>query len=251
MNIVGIIPARFASTRFPGKPLALIHGKSMIQRVYEQAKQSGSLSKIVVATDDKRIFEHVQAFGGEVVMTSVNHENGTSRCEEAVSILEKENPGLEIDAAVNIQGDEPYIHPEQINMVAILLEKKKAEIATLIKIISKKEEIFNPNVVKVVVSTEKNAIYFSRQAIPYLRDTAQNEWFEKASFYKHIGIYGFQRKVLKEIIKLNPGKLEIAEKLEQLRWLEAGFEIATEITNYEGMAVDTPEDLSKLTNNAC
>lgn len=251
MNIVGIIPARFASTRFPGKPLAMIHGKSMVQRVYEQAKQSVSLSKIVVATDDSRIFEHVKSFGGEVVMTSVNHENGTSRCEEAVSVLEKENPELEINAAINIQGDEPYIHPEQINLVADLLTRKEAEIATLVKVISNKDEIFNPNVVKVVVGSNKNALYFSRQAIPYLRDIPQNDWFEKASFYKHIGIYGFQRKILKEIIKLNPGKLEMAEKLEQLRWLESGFVISTEITAYEGIAVDTPEDLSKLTNNAC
>jgi len=251
LNIVGIIPARFASTRFPGKPLAMIHGKTMIQRVVEQAKQANLLSNVVVATDDERIFEHVLSFGGEVVMTSENHENGTSRCEEAVSILEKEKPAVKIDAAINIQGDEPYIHPEQINIVAALLEIKKAEIATLIKAINSKEEIHNPNVVKVVVGFGKKALYFSRQAIPYLRDIPQNEWFSKVDYFKHIGIYGFQRKTLKEIVALKPGKLEMAEKLEQLRWLEYGYVISTEITDYEGLAVDTPEDLSKLTNNAC
>ncbi|HEY9113314.1 MAG TPA: 3-deoxy-manno-octulosonate cytidylyltransferase [Bacteroidales bacterium] len=249
MNIVGIIPARFASTRFPGKPLAMIHGKTMIQRVVEQAKQANLLSKVLVATDDERIFEHVQSFGGEVVMTSVNHENGTSRCEEAISILEKELPGGKIEAVINIQGDEPFINPEQINSVARLL--LKAEIATLVKIISNKEEIFNPNVVKVVVTADNRALYFSRQAIPYLRDIPQNEWFSRTEFFKHIGIYGFRRNILKEITYLKPGKLEVQEKLEQLRWLEAGYNIYTEKTDFEGVAVDTQEDLLKLTNKAC
>lgn len=223
----------------------------MIQRVVQQAKQANLLSKIVVATDDSRIFEHVKSFGGEVVMTSVNHENGTSRCEEAVFILENEFPAGKIEAVINIQGDEPFINPEQINLVATLLLKSEIEIATLIKIISNKEELFNPNVVKVVVASDKRALYFSRQAIPYLRDIPQNEWLEKAEFYKHIGIYGFRRNVLKEISNLKPAKLERSESLEQLRWLEAGYGIKTEKTDFEGIAVDSPEDLLKLTNNTC
>jgi len=251
LNIVGIIPARFASTRFPGKPLAIINGKTMIQRVVEQAKKADLLTKIVVATDDLRIFEHVQSFGAEVVMTSAEHENGTSRCEEAVSILEKEYPNGKIDAVINIQGDEPYINPEQINLVATLLKNNKTEIATLVKKICNKEEIFNPNVVKVVFGSGNKALYFSRQAIPYLRDVLQNDWFGKSDFFKHIGIYGFQRSILKEIVNLKLGKIELAEKLEQLRWLEAEYSINIEITDFEGIAVDTPDDLLKLTNNAC
>jgi len=251
LNTIGIIPARFASTRFPGKPLAVIDGKSMIQRVVQQALKADKISKIVVATDDSRIFKHVQSFGGHVVMTSSEHENGTSRCEEAVSILENENPDDKVDAVINIQGDEPYIHPEQINLLALLLESKKSEIATLVKKINNKEDALNPNVVKVVFNSEKRALYFSRQAIPYLRDFPQNEWFENIDIFKHIGIYGFQRKILHELVHLKPGKLELAEKLEQLRWIEAGYNITIELTDYEGMAIDTPDDLLKLTNKVC
>jgi 3-deoxy-manno-octulosonate cytidylyltransferase (CMP-KDO synthetase) len=182
-------------------------------------------------------------------MTSINHENGTSRCEEAISILENESPAMKIDAVVNIQGDEPFINPEQINSVAILLSK--SEIATLVKIITDKEDIFNTNVVKVVVTSDNKALYFSRQAIPYLRDIPLNEWLSKTEFFKHVGIYGFRNNILKEIVSLKPGKLENSEMLEQLRWLEAGYNIYTEKTDFDGIAVDTPDDLLKLTNKAC
>lgn len=251
LNTVGIIPARFASTRFPGKPLAMIQGKTMIQRVAEQALKSKFLSAVVVATDDQLIYDHVVSFGCRVVMTSPDHENGTSRCEEAVSILENEAITDKIDVVINIQGDEPFIDPGQIDLVAGILKKSTARIATLLKNITRAEDIFNPNVVKVVVDDKGKALYFSRQAIPFLRDFSQNEWFREIKYFKHIGIYGYKRKTLKELVCLKPGKLELAEKLEQLRWLEAGHEIYTEITLHEGIAIDTPGDLSKLTNKSC
>lgn len=245
MKIIGIIPARYASTRFPGKPLAMIQGKSMINRVYKQALKAKSLSKVVVATDDSRIFDHINNFGGNVVMTAKNHLNGSSRCLEVI-----ENSNEQFDAVINIQGDEPYIDPEQINQLAALFKKQNVEIATLVKKVQTEEELFNPNVVKVVFDNNMQALFFSRQAIPFLRGIKMDEWITEHSFYKHIGIYGYRPGILKEIVSLAPAELERVESLEQLRWIENGYSIKLGITTLEGDAVDTPEDLLKLTNKA-
>ncbi len=242
MNIVGIIPARFASTRFPGKPLIDIAGKTMIQRVYEQAKKANSLSEVVVATDDERIAEHVQSFGGNVVMTSENHQSGTDRCFEAIEKFE-----INADAVINIQGDEPFIQPEQIDLVASCFSLKETELATLVKKISTNEELFNPNTPKVLLNSNKEAIYFSRQTIPHIRGKEQNDWLKQHTFYKHIGIYGYRTDVLATITQLKQSNLELAEALEQLRWLENGYKIKVEITDFESVAIDTPDDLQKLT----
>lgn len=245
MKTLGIIPSRYASTRFPGKPLAMIDGKSMIRRVYDQACKANALTRVVVATDDPRIFKHVESFGGQVVMTAESHPNGTSRCWEVVG-QSQEN----FDAVVNIQGDEPFIDPEQINQLAGQFENSEVEIATLVKKIDSREELFNPNVVKAVFDRQKKALFFSRQPIPFLRGVPQESWLESHDFFKHIGIYGYRFDVLKKIVKLEPSKLEQAEKLEQLRWLENGFQIHVEITKREGISVDIPKDLLKLTNKA-
>jgi len=248
MKILGVIPARYASTRFPGKPLVDIGGKSMIRRVYEQASKCGSLDKVYVATDDTRIFDHVKNFGGEVLMTLRDHLNGTSRCNEVLEILQVGKQSGQYDAVINIQGDEPFIDPSQIDKIASLFSRKQTEIATLAKKISDQHELFNHNVVKVVFAQDRAALYFSRQTIPYLRDFDKNDWLKHADFFKHIGIYGYRSEVLRKISKLNTGKIEALEQLEQLRWLENGFQIAVEITDIEGISIDTPEDLSKLTN---
>jgi 3-deoxy-manno-octulosonate cytidylyltransferase (CMP-KDO synthetase) len=243
MNIVGIIPARFASTRFPGKPLIDIAGKTMIQRVYEQAKKSKSLSEVVVATDDERIAEHIRSFGGNVVMTNENHQSGTDRCFEAIEKFE-----INADAVINIQGDEPFIQPEQIDLVASCFLQKDTELATLVKKINSIEELFNKNTPKVVLNKNKEAIYFSRETIPHIRGKEQTEWLKCHTFYKHIGIYGYRTDVLATITQLKQSDLELAEALEQLRWLENGYKIKVEITDFESVAIDTPDDLKKLTN---
>lgn len=239
MKVVAIIPARFASTRFPGKPLVEIDGKSMIQRVYEQATLS-SVNKVVVATDDQRIFDAVVNFGGEVVLTREDHPNGTCRCEEALAGLNES-----FDAVVNVQGDEPFIDPSQINQVVSLLQNE-APIATLVKAIDSEETLFDTNKPKVVLSEVGQALYFSRQVVPFIRDEPKENWLAVNTFYKHIGIYGYQVEVLKQLVKLQPGKLEDLEKLEQLRWLENGFVIKTAETLLETIGIDTPEDLKKL-----
>ncbi len=244
MIIHGIIPARWASTRFPGKPLADIQGKSMIRRVYEQAKKAATLSSVVVATDDMRIVEHVKGFGGEVVLTSSSHHTGTSRCAEVALNLVTGPP----DAVINIQGDEPFIDPGEIDKLSALFDDEDVQIATLIKEIKTKEELFNPNIVKVVTSASNKALYFSRMAIPFVRGADQHNWPEKTTFYKHIGIYGYRAAVLQQIAVLPAGRLETAESLEQLRWLEYGYSIRTAITEIENLAVDTPEDLNKIIN---
>ncbi len=247
MVILGIIPARYASTRFPGKPLARINGKSMIRRVYEQCLLAEKPDKIIVATDDERIFRHVREFGGEAVMTAEDHSNGTSRCAEALDIIEKET-GKIFKGIVNIQGDEPYINPAQIDKIAGLLEKPAVQIATLGKKIDLKETLFDPNIVKVATGRKGKALYFSRQPIPHVRSADEGQWLEKTDFYKHIGIYGYKREVLKEIVALPPGRLEMAERLEQLRWMENGYDIVVDFTEFDSISVDTPEDLSKFTN---
>ena len=211
MNILGVIPARYASTRFPGKPLAMICGKSMIQRVYEQAAYSKSLSKVVIATDDKRIFSHVVQFGGRVVMTDASHTNGTSRCLQALTVLEKENPEEKYDAVINIQGDEPFIKPLEIDRLAALFVDKKTDIGTLVKVVENREVIFDPNTVKVVMGVDRFALYFSRQAIPFLRDKEVSQWLDKHAYYKHIGIYGYRSDVLKKIVLLPASPLETVE----------------------------------------
>lgn len=249
MKTLGVIPARYASTRFPGKPLADINGKSMIQWVYQQAQKTKQLDKIVVATDDERIFDHVKGFGGEVMMTEENHQNGTSRCVEVVSNLQDAEEHFEV--VVNIQGDEPFIQPEQIARVIIPFKNPKVEICSLASPINDLDTLLNPNVVKVVMNANGFALYFSRSPIPYIRDSQQKDWLQKGKFYKHLGLYAFRSEILKEIIALSPSDLERAENLEQLRWLENGLSIHMEITSYEGQGIDTPEDLTKLINNSC
>lgn len=241
MKIIGIIPARYASTRFPAKPLIDIGGKSMIQRVYVQAKKSKSLTDVVVATDDNRIAEHVKSFGGNVVMTSESHQSGTDRCFEAINTFCKD-----ADVVINIQGDEPFIHPEQIDLVASCFASADVQIATLVKKITTDEELFNVNIPKVLLNKNKEAILFSRQTIPHIRGKEMQEWLKNYTFYKHIGIYAYRTKVLSEITALKQSPLELAEALEQLRWLENGYKIKVEITDFESVAVDTPEDLKKL-----
>ncbi len=237
---LGIIPARYASSRFPGKPLVDILGKSMIQRVYEQVEKAHEIDTVVVATDDERIFNHVTAIGGKIVMTSKNHQSGTDRCAE---VLEKE--GLkDFQIIVNIQGDEPFIDPSQIDVAVQLLKNHpNLEIATLAKRIEEEEVLFNPNVVKVVFGVDQQALYFSRHPVPFLRNVPIEKWFQKGTFYKHIGLYAFQKKTLQKIAKLPQTPLEKAESLEQLRWLEYGFGIGVAITELESIGIDSPEDV--------
>jgi 3-deoxy-manno-octulosonate cytidylyltransferase (CMP-KDO synthetase) len=240
MKIIGIIPARYASTRFPAKPLAYLAGKSMIQRVYEQVKKSKSISQVVVATDNEEILKHVQSFGGEACMTNENHASGTDRCFEAFA-LQKQS----FDYVMNIQGDEPFIHPDQIDLLASLLDGN-TEIATLGKKIESTEQLFNPNIVKVVMNKSGKALYFSRATIPYLRNASnESAWLESHTFYKHIGMYAYRADVLKKLVNLSVSSLEKAESLEQLRWLENGFSITISETMIETLGIDTPDDLRK------
>ena len=242
MKVLGVIPARYASTRFPGKPLVDIQGKTMIQRVYEQAMKAKSLSKVIVATDDERIFNHVQSFKGEALMTSDVHQSGTDRCAEVINQLSSEG----FDAVVNIQGDEPFINPSQIDSVVEILKKEQFMIATLVKRVHTEGVIYNPNIVKAVFSSEGKALYFSRSPIPYLRNIPTDEWLSKGEFYKHIGLYAYKSAVLKEIALLPPSRLEKLESLEQLRWLENGYAIGIAETDLETIGIDTPEDLLKV-----
>lgn len=241
MKYIGIIPARYASTRFPGKPLVDIHGKSMIQRVYEQCQKS-ILDTVAVATDDQRIFDHVLRFGGKAIMTSEHHQSGTDRIAEAALSLTLN----EDDIIVNIQGDEPFINPEDINKICSCFTDDKKQIATLVKKIKDEETLFNTNSPKVVLGTEKQALYFSREAIPHLRSVAKDKWLAKTDYFQHIGIYAFRKSTLLEITKLNPSNLEQLEGLEQLRWLENGYSIHTAEIDSECIAVDCPEDLERI-----
>ena len=241
MIVVGIIPARYASTRFPGKPLVDIDGKSMIQRVYEQAKKTKSLSEVIIATDDIRIEKHVKSFGGKVIMTKESHTSGTDRCFETI----QKYSGT-ADIIVNIQGDEPFIHPEQIDLLVSCFTEN-VQLATLVKKIDNQQDLFNPNIPKVIVNELDTAQYFSRQTVPYVRDKDEKEWLKHQVFYKHIGIYGYSATALEEITKLKPSALEQAEGLEQLRWIENGYTIKVKVTDIENIAIDIPEDLQKLT----
>ena len=228
-KIVGIIPSRYASTRFPAKPLVDIAGKSMIQRVYEQAAKATSLSDVIVATDDQRIFDHVLSFGGKVVMTSSEHQSGTDRCAEVLSKLEN------VDVIINIQGDEPFIEPEQINQLAACFQNPETQIATLIKKMDNQVDLESDTVVKVSRTDTNKAINFSRKAFSVLADS-----------YKHIGIYAYRANTLKTISKLPQSSNELRESLEQLRWLDNGFEIQLAETEHESNSVDTPEDLAQM-----
>jgi len=239
MKILGLIPSRYASTRFHAKSLVDINGKSMIQRVYEQAKKSRSINKVVVATDHKEIFDHVKSFGGDVCMTRENHVSGTDRCFEALALQQET-----FDYVINVQGDEPFIQPEQIDLLASILDGK-TEIATLAKSIEKEEELFNSNLVKVVFDLNKEALYFSRSAIPHIRNTEQTEWLRRHKFFKHIGMYAYRRDILEKLTRLPVSSLEKAESLEQLRWLENGFKITVVETLTETFGIDTPDDLQK------
>lgn len=239
MKFIAIIPARYASSRFPGKPLADMDGKPMIQRVYEQVKKS--VQDVYVATDDERILQAVESFGGKAVMTSTNHRSGTDRCNEAYCKI-----GQSFDAVLNIQGDEPFIYPEQIDLLKACFADDSVEIATLVKSFDMKGGLValqNPSTPKVVLSKTSEAIYFSRSIIPFLRDVEKTDWSNQHVFYKHIGIYGYRTDVLGEITQLSPGILEQAESLEQLRWIENGYKIKVGITTHETIGIDTPEDL--------
>ena len=242
MKILGIIPARFASTRFPGKPLTIINGKTMIQRVYEQSLKAELLTDVVVATDDQRIYDAVIAFGGKVMMTSSEHNSGTDRCCEII-----EKIGNQYDAVINIQGDEPFINPEQIDHIAALISTEESQLASLCKPIKDEDELFDENVVKVVFDKNGNAMYFSRQTIPFLRKAEKNvrSWMGQRTFYKHIGIYAYKVDVLKEIASLEQSGLELSECLEQLRWLENSYTIMMGVTEFESYSIDTPQDVEK------
>ena len=237
-KVLAIIPARYASSRFPGKPLADIGGKTMIQRVHEQVSKSASIHKMIVATDDERILTHVKSFGGEVMMTSPSHQSGTDRCGE---VLEKMKEAYDI--VINVQGDEPFINPAQIDALAACFSDRNVSIATQAKRIKDSAELFNPNVVKVISDRNADAFYFSRQALPFIRGKEEKDWLPEFTFFKHIGIYAFRTEVLPLLTKLAPSALEKAESLEQLRWLENGYKIRVNETEFENISIDTPEDL--------
>lgn len=239
MKVIAIIPARYASTRFPGKPLAMLGGKTVIQRVWEQV--SRVIDDVAVATDDRRIADAVEAFGGRAVMTSPDHRSGTDRCYEACCKI-----GGEYDVVVNVQGDEPFIAPSQIRALAACFDDERTDIATLVKPFAPSdgiEALENPNSPKVVLDSESRAVYFSRSVIPYLRGVERSEWLARHTFYKHIGMYAFRCEVLREVTSLPQSSLEKAESLEQLRWLENGYKIGVGITDVETVGIDTPEDL--------
>lgn len=239
-QIIGIIPARYASSRFPGKPLVDIGGKPMIQRVYEQCRKSKQLDQVIVATDDERIAEAVRQFGGQVVMTSDQHLSGTDRMAEAAAST------AEDAILVNIQGDEPFINPHTIDQLVILLKSSTASIATAAIALNDLQAIFDPNVVKVIFSKQHSALYFSRSPIPHQRGIARDQWLAKGHFFKHIGIYAFRQKALQEVSRAKPEALEQQESLEQLRWLVLGYEIKVLLTDQESIGIDTPEDLQKI-----
>lgn len=241
MKHIGVIPARYHSSRFPGKPLVNIAGKSMIQRVYEQALQSQTLHRVIVATDDWRIFEHVLSWGGEVLMTASSHQSGTDRCAEVAKYYP------DSDLIVNIQGDEPFIDPDVIDQtVNLLLHHLAFSISTMCAEIVRVEEIYDPNTVKVVFNDQRKALLFSRSPIPHVRNMPYEEWLTAGAFYRHIGIYAFRHAVLMQVTALAPSRLEKTESLEQLRWLESGFDIGIGVTDHLSISVDTPEDLLKL-----
>jgi 3-deoxy-manno-octulosonate cytidylyltransferase (CMP-KDO synthetase) len=239
MKFIGIIPARYQSSRFPGKPLAMIGNKPMIQWVYENVAKA--VDEVWVATDDERIFRKVESFGGKAIETLSTHQSGTDRCAEAALKIAK---NTDFDIVINVQGDEPFIQPKQIELLKSCFTSD-ADIATLIKKIETSEELFNPNRPKVVTDNKQNALYFSRSTVPYFRGSENEDWLSKHTFWAHIGMYAYKTDVLQKISKLKQGVLEQAESLEQLRWLENGFKIKTAITEHQSIGIDTPEDLSE------
>lgn len=243
MKTLAIIPARHASTRFPGKPLAILGNKPVIQHVWERVLSSTSITDAVIATDDLRISEAVEQFGGRAMLTSSHHRSGTDRCGEVVKRLEED--GKSYDIVINIQGDEPFIHASQIDLLANCFTNDATTIATLRKAIDDPEILFNPNNVKVVTDSNGYALYFSREPIPHLRGTERQEWLIKHRYYKHIGIYAFRTETLKSIIEMPASILEQCESLEQLRWLENGQKIMVPETDIESIGIDTPEDLQR------
>lgn len=238
MKFIGLIPARYASTRFPGKPLALLAGKPVIQHVYEQA--SKVLDAVYVATDDERIYNKVEEFGGKAVMTSTEHHSGTDRIEEALQKV-----GGDFDVVVNIQGDEPFIQKSQIETLCKCFDDKNTQIATLGKPFESIEAVENPNSPKIVLDNNGYAMYFSRSIIPFIRGVEKSEWLKKHTFLKHLGVYAYRSNVLNEITKLPQSELELAESLEQLRWLQNGYKIKVGLTNAETVGIDTPDDLRR------
>ena len=239
--IVGIIPARYASTRFPGKPLIDIQGKKMLQRVYEQAAKSKYLNKVIVATDDERIFSHIKSFGGEVVMTAEHHPSGTDRCWDALQQLD-----ADFQYVINIQGDEPFIEPEQIDELAKQLADGTTELATQMIAVDNHEILFDKGEVKIVLNTNNEALYFSRMVIPFIKGVDEKEWHQHHKYYRHVGMYAYRKDVLEKITRLPVSILEKAESLEQLRWVENGFKIKCVVTKYESHCIDTPEDVAKV-----
>ncbi len=241
LKFIAIIPARYASTRFPGKPLAQLGGMPVIERVYRQV--AGVVESVVVATDDQRILRAVEAFGGRAVMTSDKHRSGTDRCWEAY-----QKQGEEYDVVINVQGDEPFIAHSQLRAIMACFEDESTDIATLVKPFAEEDGLAaleNPNSPKVVLDAESRAIYFSRSVIPYLRGVEREQWLSHHTFYKHIGMYAFRREALREVTSLPPSSLEKAESLEQLRWLENGYKIGVGISDVETVGIDTPEDLER------
>lgn len=240
MEILGIIPARFASTRFPGKPLIEIMGKSMLQRVYEQAKKSESLKEVIIATDDDRIKTHAESFGAKVVITKADHPSGTDRCYE---VLQSTNNKYEY--IINIQGDEPFIDPCQIDLLASVCDAK-TELATLMIKCNSHDILFDKGEVKITLNNNKEALYFSRNVIPFIKNVNEKEWHKHFTYYRHVGMYAYHADVLEKITKLEPSSLEKAESLEQLRWLENGFKIKCVETSFDSHCIDTPEDIEKV-----
>ena len=238
MKFIAIIPARYASTRFPGKPLAMLGGKTVIQRVYEQA--TSVLEEAWVATDDERIQKAVECFGGRVVMTRTDHKSGTDRIEEAA-----EKIGTQADVIINIQGDEPFIQPAQIKTLMQLFDHAETQIGTLGKRFDSMEAVSNPNSPKIVTDLQGFALYFSRSVIPFVRGVEPQEWLARFPYLKHLGIYAYRRQVLREVTLLPQSPLEKAESLEQLRWLENGYRIRVGLTDMETVGIDTPEDLQR------
>lgn len=238
MKFTAIIPARYASTRFPGKPLAVLGGKTVIQRVYEQV--NNVLSEVYVATDDERIFKCVESFGGKAVMTRSDHQSGTDRIQEAV-----EKTSTQTDVIINVQGDEPFIQPSQIQTLMQLFDDPSTQIGTLGKYFENIEAVENPNSPKIVMDNRGFALYFSRSVIPYIRGIERQNWFGEYPFLKHLGVYAYRREVLAEVTKLPQSSLEKAESLEQLRWLQNGYRIRVGLTDVETVGIDTPEDLQR------
>ncbi|HLX91191.1 MAG TPA: 3-deoxy-manno-octulosonate cytidylyltransferase [Puia sp.] len=238
--IIGIIPARFASTRFPGKPLIDIWGKSMIQRVYERSARAKTLNRLIVATDDERIRDHVQGFGGEAVMTRQFHASGTDRCFEALGLLAETYRWV-----INIQGDEPFIRHEQIDELTEAFDEE-AEILTQMIAVSSSEQLFDPGEAKIVLNEKNEALYFSRSPIPFVRNVAEKEWHLHHLFYRQVGMYAYRSDILRKLTSLAVTPLEKAESLEQLRWLQNGFRIKCVLTRYESHCVDVPDDIERI-----